>query len=98
MRFYSSFALFLDGQNWKEFANVWKKTSGYFMKIILSCTMVFFINLVFLVLVAGIISNSHSMPVWLYNVYAEFIFYLMNYFVIVSLVNFFETQRKTFLG
>lgn len=96
MRFYSMFALFLDGKNWKEFKSIWNKTSGYNMKIILSCTFLFFIDLLFLVLVTEILSNSHGMPLWFYNIYAEVIFSIMNYFIVVSVVNFFENQKQIF--
>lgn len=97
MRFYSIFSLFLDGKNWKEFKNIWCKTSGYTMKIVLSCILMFFIDLILLVLTSEILSNSHGMPIWLYNMYAEIIFSYMNYFIVLSLINLFEVQKKTFL-
>ena len=97
MRIYSLLALFLEGKNWKEFKKAWNKTQGYSMKIVLSCTLLFFVNMLFMVITTEILSDSQGFPIWFYNIYAEILFSLMNYFIVITVVNFFEVQKKIFL-
>ena len=97
MRIYSLLALFLEGKNWKEFKKAWNKTKGYSMKIVLSCTLLFFVNMLVMVLTTEVLSDLHGLPIWFYNIYAEILFSLMNYFIVLTVVNFFEVQKKIFL-
>lgn len=97
IRFYGLFAQFLADKNWKQFKILWNNTSGFTMKIVLSCALLFLIGLMILAVAVGFFRGLTVLPAEIYNILAEFAFAFASYFVIVILINFFEVERKEFL-
>ena len=97
MRFYSLFPVFLSGGNWKQFKSVWKATNGQTMKIVVSCALIFMVDLVILISVLGTFYQKGSLPAELYNASGEVVFAFVNYFIIISFLNFLEIQKDIFI-
>ena len=97
MRFYGLFAQFLAGNNWKEFKKSWQRTSGYTMKIVLSCALLSLMCLLVILSVTGLLRSGSVLPAELYNIVAEFAFAFTSYFNIVLFIDFFEVQKEYFL-
>lgn len=97
MRFYGLFAAFLAGENWKQFKKIWEKTSGFTMKIVISCAFVFMVDLVALISVFGTFSRPSNLPAELYNMSAEVSLAFAAYFIVITFLNFIEFQKNTFL-
>ena len=97
MRFYSLFAVFLDGGNWKIFKKVWSDTETYSGKIIFSLSLILIINLILFVTVMGTFMKVSDLNPEIYNIIAEMFLGFANYFIVIILVNFCQIQKQMFL-
>lgn len=98
MRFYGLFAQILAQKKKGIYAKLWENTSGFTMKIIFSCFLMFMINLIIILAVIGILKGQANIPAQLYNMFSEIIFAIAYYFIIVLFTNFCEVQRQSFIN
>ena len=97
MRYYSLFAVFLSNGNWKMFGKTWDNTDGYTGKIIFSASLIFMVNLILFVAVMSTFMRFSDLNPEVYNFIAEMFLGFVNYFIVIVMVNFCQTQKQIFL-
>ncbi len=97
LRFYSLLAVLLNTGKFTDIKNIWKKTKGLTIKILIATSLIYLVCLLCFVSITGHINISRNMPAELHNVIAETLFAFISYFIVILFVNFCEKQRQAIL-
>lgn len=98
MRFYAVLAGVINDNVPDMLKTVWKNTGGYTAKIVISAILVYLIVILTVISVNSVILRLVGiLPLYIYNLTAEYVFNFMLLFVVTLIVNFINYQRQMFL-
>ena len=98
MRFYAVLAGVINDNVPDMLKTVWKNTGGYTAKIVISAILVYLIVILTVISVNSVILRlAGILPLYIYNLTAEYVFNFMLLFVVTLIVNFINYQRQMFL-
>ncbi len=96
IRFYTDLACLIEGQPLVSFKELFLKTSYKTSKIILSFLMTLVFCFVLFLTLNGALRSNIFEPIFLYNVFAEFLFEFSLLFVSCAILNFIRVQKEIF--
>lgn len=94
MRFYTNIAEMIEGTDYKNFKEIYQKTSFKMGKIMLALMFILLFDLFVFVLVHSNLKIHFFEPLPFYNIFAEFIFELTTAFTMLLFVNFMGVQKE----
>lgn len=93
-RFYTNIAEMIEGTDYKNFKEIYKRTSFKMGKITLALTFILFLSLFLFVVVQSNLKIHVFEPLTFYNILAEFIFELTIIFITTMFLNFIRVQKE----
>jgi len=96
IRFYTNLAEYIEDKPYRNFKEIYEKTRGKLSKIFFS----FIVVLAFSLFVFLVVNNNLRIhvfePLWLYNIFAEYLFEWIALLVMAVLLNFIRVQKESF--